>query len=655
MNSILRKGMILACVIVAALAYWGCSDDDGTPTNGGPTDTAPPEVSSVTATEVRSIDVVFNEAVDKTTAEDKANYFFVKPVPAATVSHTGFESPAQGPDTLWTVSAILQADGKTVTAATDGDMQSGSYNYYVSGVKDLAGNVMTSTATGSFTGSTIPDDTPPVIVFRSPAPNETGVDVSESVVVQFSEPMQDFTVRSAFSLSNGGVVATDMYVEAGNTYYFDPESPLARDTEYTVSLTTDAMDVAGNRVAATTWKFRTTSADDTTPPRFVSSIPDDRDTNVPRDTNIELQFSEPINQESVEIIMTPDPGDDVETWSPDGSRVTFDLYQDLDIDTQYTLVIPAGGVEDRAGNAMEETVVITFTTGSSFETGRISGRLSGDSGSQDASNPGGALVFASTDMIFDTDGPPAIFGTAIASSNGNYDIQNLPDNTYYVASILDSNDDGMIDPERGDAIGMYGVDFDAFDFEPDTVVVSGGNHVSGVDFELFDFSAVSGTVEYIGTDYAGTQGNYLYYVGLFDANGFDPSSDPVPEPDYGTWGDYLLQDPDYVVSGLDDFISDGTYYVGAYLDVGNFGFNEGEDPLGFYMVGGQPATVTLSRGSDGVGIDIDLDDPEGGGAPPGSATVEWGGAREDSEQSEQTREARRLLKALKQALRQSGQ
>ncbi|MCK5618154.1 MAG: hypothetical protein KAJ17_02080, partial [Candidatus Krumholzibacteria bacterium] len=150
MNSILRKGMILACVIVAALAYWGCSDDDGTPTNGGTPDTKAPEVSSVTATDVRSIDVLFNEAVDKTTAEDKANYFFVKPVPAATETHTGFESPAQTPDTLWTVSAILQADGKTVTAATDGDMQSGSYNYYVSGVEDLAGNVMTSTATGTF-------------------------------------------------------------------------------------------------------------------------------------------------------------------------------------------------------------------------------------------------------------------------------------------------------------------------------------------------------------------------------------------------------------------------------------------------------------------------------------------------------------------------
>ncbi len=641
MNSILRKGMILACVLVAALAYWGCSDDDGTPTNGGPTDTDPPEVSSVTATEVRSIDVVFNEAVDKTSAENEHNYFFVK---------------AQTTDTLWTLSAILQADGKTVTAATDGAMQSGSYNYDVSGVKDLAGNTMTSPATGTFAGSTIPDDTPPVIVFRSPAPNEMGVDVTESVVVQFSEPMQDITVSSAFTLSNGGAVGDTMLIEAGNTYRFDPMAPLTRDTEYTVTITNAAMDMAGNTLAATTWKFRTTGTADTTPPRFVSSIPDDRDTNVPLDTNIELQFSEPINPDTADdIIMTPDRDRDV-TWSTDGSRLIFDPFQDLDIDTQYTLVIPAGSVEDGAGNAIEETVVITFTTGSSFESGRISGRLSGDSGSQDASNPGGALVFASTEMIFDTDGPPPIFGTAIASSNGNYDIQNLPDNTYYVASILDSNDDGMIDPERGDAIGMYGVDFDAFDFEPDTVVVSGGNHVSGVDFELFDFSAVSGTVEYVGTDYAGTQGNYLYYVGLFDASGFDPSSDPVPEPDYGTWGDYLLQDPDYVVSGLDDFIDDGTYYVGAFLDIGgDGGYDEGTDPVGFYMVGGQPATVTLSRGSDGVGIDIDLDDPVGGGAPPGSATVVWGGAREDNERSEQTRAAHRLLKALKQALRQSGQ
>jgi hypothetical protein len=657
MNSILRNGLIFACVVIAAVVYWGCSDDDGTPTDPGPKDTDPPQVSSVTATEVRSIDVVFDEAVDKTTAEDKANYFFVKPVPAATETHTGFESPAQGPDTLLTVSAILHADGKTVTAATDGDMQSGSYNYHVSGVEDLAGNAMTSTATGSFTGNTTPDDTPPTIVFRSPAPDETGVDVLESVVIQFSEAMQVFTVSGAFLLSNGGGVLTDMYVEAGNTYRFDPTAPLARDTEYVVNITTDAMDMAGNRLAATTWKFRTTSTDDNTPPRFVSSIPDDQETNVPLDTNIELQFSEAINQDTAErIIMAPVPGDGVETWSPDGSKLTFNPNQDLQVDTQYTILIPAGGVEDLAGNSMNETVEITFTTGSTFESGRISGRLSGDSGSQDASNPEGALVFASTEDVFESDGPPEIFGTAIASSNGNYDIQNLPDNTYYVAAILDSNDDGEIDPGYGDALGMYGVDFDAFDFEPDTVVVSGGNHVGNVNFELFDFSAVSGTVYYVGTAHWDDVGTHFYYVGMFEASGFDPSSDPVPEPDYISWGDNLLYDPEFVLNELEDYISDGTYYMGAFLDLDWDGmYDEGVEPAGFYEVGGQPATVTLQGGSDATGIDIYMEDAGGGGGGSGTASIVWKREKVDNERSEQAREARRLLKALKQALRQSDQ
>jgi hypothetical protein len=200
---------------------------------------------------------------------------------------------------------------------------------------------------------------------------------------------------------------------------------------------------------------------------------------------------------------------------------------------------------------------------------------------------------------------------------------------------------------------MYGVEFDAFDFEPDTVVVSGGGHVGNVNFELFDFSAVSGTVSYVGSAHGGEVGFHSYYVGMFDASGFDPSSDPIPEPDYGTDGDNLLSDPEFVLSELDDDISAGTYYFGAFFDLNDDGmFDEDTEPAGFYSVGGQPATVTLQGGNDVTGIDINMEDATGGGGGAGSATVAWSGAKKDSER---TADARRLLKALKQALRQSGQ
>jgi hypothetical protein len=65
--------------------------------------------------------------------------------------------------------------------------------------------------------------------------------------------------------------------------------------------------------------------------------------------------------------------------------------------------------------------------------------------------------------------------------------------------------------------------------------------------------------------------------------------------------------------------------------------------------------VTLQGGSDATGIDIYMEDAGGGGGGSGTASIVWKREKVDNERSEQAREARRLLKALKQALRQSGQ
>lgn len=82
---------LFALAFFFAFVPWGCSDDD--PTSGnGELDTTPPGVVSVTATDASHVVVLFNEAVEKISAEDTDHYVFVEgPPPPST-----YADPAPG-------------------------------------------------------------------------------------------------------------------------------------------------------------------------------------------------------------------------------------------------------------------------------------------------------------------------------------------------------------------------------------------------------------------------------------------------------------------------------------------------------------------------------------------------------------------------------
>jgi hypothetical protein len=200
-------------------------------------------------------------------------------------------------------------------------------------------------------------------------------------------------------------------------------------------------------------------------------------------------------------------------------------------------------------------------------------------------------------------GPDDDFGigaTGVAATNGDYTVANLPDGTWWPLAAMDSNGDGEIDPEKGDAIGLYGVDFPFG--EPDTVVTS-GTIVTGIDFTLFDPMAISGVVSYTGSAYPGCC--YTIFVGVFDTTGFDIGG--ILEPDYGTEV-FWPGDPGYAVDQFEYGLMPGTYYVGAFLD-GNFnGDLDASDPAAFYG-GMTPTPLSVANGTDALDVDITLTDP----------------------------------------------
>jgi hypothetical protein len=634
---------LFALICFVTFVPWGCSDDDPAG-GGGPVDTTPPGVTSVTATDASHVEVVFSEAVEPNSAEDPDNYLFIEgtPVPALNAD----AAPSSPGDTAWVATAVLAGDGRTVSTTLWSPMNDAPYDFYITGVKDLNGNAITSAESGGFDGTQDPDITAPTVVSHTPASGATGVPIGQTVVIVFSEAMNYSSVVGAFTWTGpGGQVPFDVDEYESNIFALQPQTLLQQNTQYTIAVSSSAMDLAGNHLVQTSWNFRTTAVADNTPPTLVSTTPADGATNVPVTTNLRLQFSEAIDRYGLEyIVITPEIGDGVDSWSPDGSTITFDPDVDLADNTQYVMVIGQGSITDLAGNPMEESIIIRFTTAASLESGRISGQLAGDPGTA-AANPADAVVVISSIFIFDYqgEGPPPIEGAAIAGTGGVYSVTNLIDGTFWPFAMKETNDDGYLEFESGDAIGAYGLDIASGDYTPTSVTISGGSQVGDVDFPLIDPSAISGQVSYAGSMYTDW---WIYdrYVGLFDQ---DPSGGGV-DPIGGIGPDPLGSNQDYIMHQFEVGFLPGTYYVGAFLDVNwNGEYDPSVDPAGYYMNGTSIGTVTLTNGADAFDVDIALFDP----ATLGAAPAGWRIPPRDEAAEARAERWRRVAEFLQQAVK----
>ncbi|MBN1807469.1 MAG: Ig-like domain-containing protein [Planctomycetes bacterium] len=105
--------------------------------------------------------------------------------------------------------------------------------------------------------SILPDIIPPFVIDVSPSDGGTGVSVDTDISVTFSETMDPATINpSSFTVS--GVSGAIVCETLGMVATFTPDSPLAAGTLYTVTLTTEVADSAGNSLTSDyTWSFET--------------------------------------------------------------------------------------------------------------------------------------------------------------------------------------------------------------------------------------------------------------------------------------------------------------------------------------------------------------------------------------------------------------
>ncbi|MGK5092573.1 ice-binding family protein [Deltaproteobacteria bacterium TL4] len=272
------------------------------------------------------------------------------------------------------VSGTVSTIGTTATFTPSSALEfSTSYTVTITtGAKDVVGNVLAQDYSWSFTTGVAPDTTAPTVSQTSPANTATEVSVNGAISATFNETMATGTLStSTFTLMQGTTAVSGTVNTIDTITTFTPSSVLAFNTDYTVTITTGAKDIAGNALAQdTSWSFTTGAEPDTTAPTVSQTFPNHNATEVPINEAITATFNETMETETLSTAtVTLKQGFTVVsgTVSTIGITTTFKPLSPLIASTAYTVTITTG-VKDVAGNAMAQNYSWSFTTGTASDT-----------------------------------------------------------------------------------------------------------------------------------------------------------------------------------------------------------------------------------------------------------------------------------------------
>jgi hypothetical protein len=237
-------------------------------------------------------------------------------------------------------------------------------------ITDASGNPL-SPMTWSFTtaadsGGTGGDPTGPTVTDTNRADGDTAVPLSTNIVVYFSEGVQGvgpatFTVTPAGGSAVPGVYSSNA---AGTRWAFNPDVNLAKDTRYTLSLTSGITSTAGAALAPVSWTFLTGPA-----PVARDRLPAPGATAVDAGQPVSVTFNEDVtNVTTTTFTLTPSGGTPVDAAVAAAGGGTADRTwiltpsAPLSPGTDYTATVTTG-VTDVAGNPLAADVSWSFTTG----------------------------------------------------------------------------------------------------------------------------------------------------------------------------------------------------------------------------------------------------------------------------------------------------
>ncbi|MGH9605831.1 MAG: Ig-like domain-containing protein [Terracidiphilus sp.] len=250
-----------------------------------------------------------------------------------------------------------------------------TYTMTIAGVKDPAGNAV-STVTNSFTTGGTYDTTASAVVSLDP-PNNSTVGTNVIAKILFNKPLDPTTANNttfemilndtgqyiplAVTLSSNGLEVT-----------LTPQIPLLANTEYRFYAGTPSAlyDEDGNQVSDGWYYFTTSGGADSTSPT-VTVTPAPGATGIPLNAQATATLSVPMDptswsQSSIQLLNGATPVAGTVSMT-NNQTLTFVPSANLSASTVYTVKVPAGGFTDANGNGVALSST-TFTTGTAAAT-----------------------------------------------------------------------------------------------------------------------------------------------------------------------------------------------------------------------------------------------------------------------------------------------
>ena len=299
--------------------------------------------------------IVFSEQIDPTTLNNETCYLTLAPSGPVVDAQASF-SPVyvnlseKNTKFIFTPSVALNYGTDYTLHITDG-------------VTDNKLNPLNPVWAGDFK-TKLADTDPPTVTHIEPADGADGILTNPVVRVTFSEPIDPATLPDGFSLSYIGstgdytaVTGSFDWQHADLRMTFDPNDALQEGTTYTVGLTSDIKDYAGNGLVEVTSTFATIAV---AAPEIVSVGPNNCQGEVIVTTSIRIEFTEPMNKASIEANVTLTNGSDVPghfTFEENDKVAYFHPESDLTTGATYEI-----GIGTDVWDVSDEVMQLVWTT-----------------------------------------------------------------------------------------------------------------------------------------------------------------------------------------------------------------------------------------------------------------------------------------------------
>ncbi|MCP4291908.1 MAG: Ig-like domain-containing protein [bacterium] len=208
------------------------------------------------------------------------------------------------------------------------------------------------------------DTTAPSVTEMVPGDGDLVFDFSQQVEIQFNEDMDSESAEGNITLSHG-TITNYFWISPNRLNVIHSEWPEA--TDITVTVGTGLLDISGNNLGSAVTATFTTS---TSQLALIGISPDDGSTDVNRNTNIGLGFTEPVI--GLESGVTISDGTRIDysydVTNLDDGNYTLSLHDILPAETEMTVTIGTDFYGEYTYTSLESAHSFSFTTGLDLDT-----------------------------------------------------------------------------------------------------------------------------------------------------------------------------------------------------------------------------------------------------------------------------------------------